>query len=107
VEWLGMGDALEEVHELFANAALALVAAHLALIALLSVLRRRNLARPMLTGRAEGAGPDLVKTNRSWLAVVVVVVCLGFVGWQTTQGGTEGASATQGDRRSGHHDDDD
>jgi cytochrome b len=107
VEWLGMEDALEEVHEFFANAAMALVLTHLALIALLSVLRRRNLARPMLTGRTAGVGPDLVKANRAWLAIAVVVAYLGFVAWQTAQGGAAGTSVTQGERRGGHHDDDD
>lgn len=85
VDWLGQEDALEEVHEFFANAALTLVMAHLALIALLSVTRRRNLAQPMFTGRVEGQGPDLVKANRAWLAAVVVVAWLGFVTWQSTQ----------------------
>ncbi|MBI3348804.1 MAG: cytochrome b/b6 domain-containing protein [Burkholderiales bacterium] len=107
VEWLGMEDAWEETHEFFANSAMALVFAHLALLALLSVLRRRNLARPMLTGRTEGAGPDLVKTQRGWLAVAVVVAYLGFVAWQTTQGRDGGASVSQSERRGGHHDDDD
>lgn len=103
VEWLGLEDAWEEVHEFFANSAMALVVAHLALIVVLSVLRRRNLAAPMLTGRTPGAGPDLVKANRAWLAGLVVAAYLGFVGWQTLQGGTEGTSATQGERRDGHH----
>jgi cytochrome b len=103
VEWLGLEDAWEEVHEFFANAAMTLVVAHLALIAVLSVQRRRNLASPMLTGRSPGAGPDLVKANRAWLAALVLAAYLGFVGWQTLQGGTEGAVATQGERRGGHH----
>ena len=107
VEWLGMEDAWEEVHEFFANSAMALVAAHLALIVLLSILRRRNLATPMLTGRTPGSGPDLVKANRTWLAVLLLAACVGFVGWQTVQGDLGGTLATQGERRVGHHDDDD
>lgn len=107
VDWLGMEDALEEVHEFFANSTMALVGAHLALIALLSILRRRNLATPMLTGRMPGPGPDLVKANRGWLALLVLVAYLGFVGWQTVQGDAGGTSATQSERRGGHHDDDD
>jgi hypothetical protein len=107
VEWLGMEDALEGVHEFFANSAMALVAAHLALIALLSILRRRNLATPMLTGRTPGSGPNLVKANRTWLAVVLLAAYVGFVGWQTVQGDLGGTLTTQGERRGGHHDDDD
>ena len=79
VEWLGLDDALEEVHEFFANTAMSLVIAHLALIALLSVVRQRNLAAPMLTGRTPGPGRDLVKANRVWLAVLVVAVISGLL----------------------------
>ena len=82
VEWLGLEDAIEELHEFFANAAMALVLAHLALLVVLSVLRRKNLAMPMVTGRTEGTGPDLAKSNRAWLAALVVVASVGFVGWQ-------------------------
>ncbi|MFG6489277.1 cytochrome b/b6 domain-containing protein [Roseateles sp. BYS78W] len=107
VDWLGMEDAMEEVHEFFANSALALVLAHLALIVLLSVLRRRNLAAPMLTGRTPGPGPDLVKANRGGLALLVLVAYLGFVGWQTVQADPAGASTRHGEHRGGDHDDDD
>lgn len=86
VDWLGMEDALEEVHEFFANSAMALVLTHVALIGLLSVIRRRNIAQPMLTGRATGPGPDLVKANRTWLALLVVTAFLGFVAWQMAPG---------------------
>lgn len=107
VERLGMDDAFEEVHEFFANTAMALVLAHLALIAGLSILRRRNLARPMLTGRTDGAGPDVVKANRGWLAALVVVAYLGFVAWQTAEATAPATPSTQGERRGGHHDGDD
>lgn len=106
VEWLGMDDALEEVHEFFANAAMTLVLAHLALIVGLSILRRRNLARPMLTGRTDGTGPDVAKANRGWLAVLVVAAYLGFLGWQTAEATAMATPTTQGERRGGHHDDD-
>lgn len=105
-DWLGLEDALEEVHEFFANTAMALVVAHLALIALLSALRRRNVAGPMLTGRTPGPGPDLVKANRGWLALLVLAAWLGFVGWQVSQGDA-GTVATQGEHQRRHHDDDD
>lgn len=107
VDWLGQDDALEEVHEFFANAALSLVVAHLALIALLSVLRRRNLATPMLTGYTPGPGPDLVRVNRGWLALLLVAACVGFVAWRTVQGDVGSPPATHGEHRGGHHDDDD
>lgn len=98
-DWLGLSDQLEELHEFFANTALTLVLAHLGLIALLSLLRRKNLAAPMLTGRTPGPGADVVKANRRWLALLVLVSCLGFVGWQLQQvdaGGDRGAVGANG-----------
>lgn len=94
-EWGGLEETLEEVHEFFADTALALVLAHLSLIALLSVMRRRNLAQAMLTGRTEGRGPDLVKSKRTWLGLLLVAAYLGFVGWQSAQG-PDAAAALEG-----------
>lgn len=76
------GDWVEEAHELFGNAFLAVVLAHLGLIALLSVLRRQNQALPMLTGRVAGSGPSPVRHNRSWLAGLLLLAVLAFGTWQ-------------------------
>jgi cytochrome b len=76
------GDWLEEVHELLGNALLALVLLHLALIAALSLLRRQNLALPMLTGHVSGSGPDLVRHNRAWLAGLLLAAVLALGAWQ-------------------------
>lgn len=76
------GDWIEEVHEFFGNAMLAAVLAHMAGIVVVSLLRRRNLVMPMLTGRAWGTGPDLVKRNHAPLAVLLLVAVLAFWGWQ-------------------------
>lgn len=38
----------------------------------------------MLTGRAEGTGPDLAGRNHSWLALLLASV-LGFWSWQWQQ----------------------
>ena len=81
VEWLGLQDMLEELHEFFANSALVLVIAHLALLGVLSFVRRKNLVQPMLTGRSPGPGPDLAKANRRWLAVALLLAFAGLVGW--------------------------
>jgi cytochrome b len=79
------GDWLEELHEFFGNAILAVVLGHIALIAGLSVLRRRNQALPMLTGRIDGAGPDLVRRNHAGLAALLLVAVLVFIGWEWQQ----------------------
>ena len=71
------GEWLEEVHEFFGNTLLFVVLAHIGLIALLSVLRRKNQALPMLTGRVEGKGPDLVPKNRTWLAALLLIALTG------------------------------
>jgi cytochrome b len=78
-------EGLEDVHEFFANAFLAVVLAHIGLIVAASLLRRRNQALPMLTGRIEGAGPDLVKNNRAWLAGLLLAGVLAFIGLQWQQ----------------------
>lgn len=59
------GEWLKEVHEFFANAMLALVGVHLAVLALSSLLLRRNPARAMFDGRLPGAGADLVPAQRA------------------------------------------
>jgi cytochrome b len=79
------GEWLEELHETLGNALLVLVLAHLALIAGLSVLRRKNQALPMLTGRVQGAGPDLVRRNHAWLAGLLLVAVLGYWSWEWQQ----------------------
>lgn len=80
------GDWLEELHEFFGNSFLAVVLAHLALIAGLSLLRRRNQAQAMLTGRVDGPGPDLVRRDPVWLAWLLLAAVLAavvyFIGWQ-------------------------
>jgi cytochrome b len=79
------GDWLGEVHEFFGEAFLFVVLAHLALILGLSLLRRKNQALPMLTGRVEGSGPDLVKKNRAWLALLLLAAVLGYGAWEWQQ----------------------
>ncbi|MDP3604844.1 MAG: cytochrome b/b6 domain-containing protein, partial [Polaromonas sp.] len=83
-DFLG-GDWLEEVHEFFGEACLFVVLAHLAFIAGLSLLRRKNQALPMLTGRIDGKGPDLVQKNRVWLAALLLLAVLAFGAWEWQQ----------------------
>ncbi len=79
------GDWLEELHELVGNAFLLVVLSHLALIAALSVLRRKNMAMHMISGRVEGRGPDLVPRNHGWLAALLLAAVLAFWAWEWQQ----------------------
>ena len=100
------GEWLEDVHEFFGNTLLALVLAHIGLIALISLLRRKNQALPMLTGRAAGPGPDLAKRNHGLLAALVLACVVSFWGWQWSEAPkTISAHAVQLDNQR-HHDDD-
>lgn len=83
-DFLG-GDWLEDVHEFFGETFLFVVLAHLGLILVLSVLRRKNQALPMLTGRIEGQGPDLVQKNRVWLAALLLLAVLSYGAWEWQQ----------------------
>ncbi|MDO8718557.1 MAG: cytochrome b/b6 domain-containing protein [Polaromonas sp.] len=76
------GEWLEDVHEFFGNTMLVVVLAHIGLIAFLSLLRRKNQALPMLTGRVAGNGPDLAKRNHGILAALVLACVLAFWAWQ-------------------------
>ena len=79
------GEWLEDVHEFFGNTLLIVVLAHIGLIALLSLLRRKNQALPMLTGRAAGPGPDLAKRNHGILAALLLACVLAFWAWQWSE----------------------
>lgn len=83
-EWGGEWgtEVLEELHEFFGNTALSLVGAHLALLAGQSFWRQKNLALPMITGRLEGRGPDLIANNRVWLAVLLLLCVLAYLSWE-------------------------
>jgi len=84
-DFLG-GDWLEVLHEFFGEAMLAIVLAHVGLIAGLSLLRRKNQALPMLTGHVDGAGPDLAKRNHGWLAAMLLLLAVvAFVAWEWQQ----------------------
>ena len=100
------GDWVEEVHEFLGEAILFVVLAHMGLIAVLSVLRRKNQALPMLTGRVQGPGPNLAQRNHGWLAAAVLACVLAFWTWQwnTAPELPAGDAARWSEN---HHDDDD
>ncbi len=101
-EWAG--DWLEELHEFFGNAMLLLVLAHLVTVLALSLLRRRNLVAPMISGRAPGPGPDLVRPGGG-LALLLLLGVLAFWSWQWQQAPQADPQAQAQSGRH-HHDDD-
>lgn len=98
-EW---GNAFEELHEFLGNAMLAVALGHIGLIALLSLLRRKNLALPMLTGRADGPGAGLVTADRAWLAALMLLAALAFGAWMFQPAPANAAPPAQ--THSKHHD---
>lgn len=78
-EWLG------EIHEWAGNAMLLVVLLHLTTLLLFSLLRQKNLALPMWRGRTPGTGPDLVRHNRLWLALLVAACALLYWSWEWQQ----------------------
>jgi hypothetical protein len=115
------GEALEELHEVLANAWLVLIAVHVAGVIVGSLAHRRNLVATMITGRRAAASevpageksiPGGTERNRTgarprWaLGSALAVSVLGFWTWAVTTGGgplLSGAEATAGEREYGEH----
>jgi len=103
------GEWLEELHEFVGEFFLWTVLAHLGLLLGLSLLRRKNQALPMLTGRIEGNGPDFAKRNHVWLAGLLLVAVLGYWAWEWQQASTTATGAAPSSwtaRQHGDGDDD-
>jgi len=79
------GDWISEVHAFLGNTLLVVVLAHIAAIVGLSVLRRKNLAAPMVSGCVDGPGPDLVRHNHAGLAAVLLCAVLAYGAWEWQQ----------------------
>ena len=105
-EWTG--DWMGEIHEALAEALFAVALIHIGLIAWLGLRRRRNTALPMWNGQAPGPGPDLVPSQRRWLAVLMLAAVVGFgaMQWADAPDGLVPPPSAwfQGDH--GHDDDD-
>ncbi|MDR0234010.1 MAG: cytochrome b/b6 domain-containing protein [Zoogloeaceae bacterium] len=90
--YLAWNDAPEwvaELHEESGEALINLGVIHIALVLGFSLLRKRNMAATMLTGRIAGPGPSLVRHNRVWLAVVMLVAVLAFTAYDLRQTSVE------------------
>lgn len=80
------GDWMEEIHEFAGHLMLWAVLVHVSALGLWSLLRRRHLAIPMITGRVRGQGPNLVRHNLMLPAVALLVLVLVFWSWQWRAG---------------------
>jgi cytochrome b len=75
---IGGEDAFEDLHEVLANAALALVVLHIAAAIGSSFLHRENLVRAMLTGYKQGEAREAAAGARALVALILVVAVLAF-----------------------------
>jgi len=73
------GHWMEEIHESVGEFMLAMVIFHLAMIGIVSVLRRNNLSKSMMTGYTAGDGPDLIKQDHRLISVVMVVSVMSWM----------------------------
>ncbi len=106
---------LEDVHEVFANATLALIVVHVGAVIVSSLLHRENLPRAMVTGYKPGSGPAAAGTR--WFVAVALVAVIGafWAGAIPAPGLVPGKSIVQaatqpsaggGTAKRRHHDDD-
>lgn len=106
---------LEDVHEGFANATLALIVVHVGAVIVSSLLHRENLPRAMVTGYKPGSGPSAAGTR--WFVAVALVAAIGafWAGAIPAPGLAPGKSIVQaatqpsagGDNATRRHHDDD
>jgi cytochrome b len=107
---------MEDAHEAFANATLALVVLHVGAVIASSLLHRENLPRSMVTGYKPGSGPAASGTR--WFVAVALIAVIGAFwagaipapglapGKSIVQAATQ-ASAGGHTAKRRHHDDDD
>ncbi|MFW9620902.1 MAG: cytochrome b/b6 domain-containing protein [Macromonas sp.] len=79
------GEWLEEIHKWAGDTMVLVVLLHLGALLLFSLLRRKNLALPMWRGRTPGQGPDVVRNNRLWLALLIAACTLLYWSWEWQQ----------------------
>ena len=75
---------LAELHDLLANAMVLVIVGHLAGVVTASLQHRENLLRSMVTGFKTGAAAQGIQRSWTALAVIMVLVVLGFwwLQWQ-------------------------
>lgn len=81
------GRAAAEFHELAFNAIVALIALHIVAIAYYLVVKRRNLVRPMITGR-RAVGEEETAADVRWSPVLALagLAMAGAIAWAVSTG---------------------
>lgn len=72
---------LEDLHEGLATLMLGLVLLHVAAVILVSLITLENLPRSMVNGRKRAPASQAIQRPHRALAVLIVVVVLGFWAW--------------------------
>ncbi|MFL6850345.1 MAG: cytochrome b/b6 domain-containing protein [Sphingomicrobium sp.] len=74
-------DSARDIHELWFNAILGLIALHVAAI-LFYRIRGRHLTKPMVTGRAVlDPGTQPMRRGKWWVALICLAVSIGITRW--------------------------
>lgn len=66
------GEWMEELHELSANAMLAVVIVHIVGVFISSFLHRENLARAMITGTKSGEPTEGIQHRHAWIGLLLL-----------------------------------
>jgi cytochrome b len=79
---LDLSDTLTELHEDWFNVILGLVGLHVAAILFYRLVYGKKLIKPMITGRTRSvAGVDPMRPGKAWVAILCLVVAIGFTRW--------------------------
>jgi cytochrome b len=104
---LDAGGWVEEFHEVAGNLMLALVALHVAGVALASRLHRENLVKAMFTGLKRGRPGEAPQGLRTGAALLLLLLVLGLWWWQGASAPSAAlAGAPVAHERAGRGDDD-
>nr|WP_315467577.1 cytochrome b/b6 domain-containing protein [uncultured Undibacterium sp.] len=82
------GEWIEEVHELLANAMLAIVFIHIAAVLISSHLHKENLPLAMITGKKRRIASAAIASTWRSVALVILLAVIAFWVWQWQQAPT-------------------